>query len=145
MIMTVSMPASDGDTARRPATRRTASYRAGPFRAGLAVLGVLSLGDLAAPLLTDGESPPMPIALIGCALGVVSLVLLAVARRGRVAPAVGLIAVRVVSALTAVPGLVFEGVPTGARILAGIAVALTLAGCVLVLTGLRRPALAGAR
>ena len=35
------------------------------FRAGLVVLGVLSVGDLAAPLLTDGETPPMVIALIG--------------------------------------------------------------------------------
>ena len=36
------------------------------FRAGLLV-GRPSLGDLAAPLLTDGESPPMSIALIGSA------------------------------------------------------------------------------
>ena len=49
------------------------------YRAGLVVLGVLSLGDLAAPLLTDGETPPLSIALIGAGLGLASLILIAFA------------------------------------------------------------------
>ena len=115
------------------------------LRAGLVVLGVLSLGDLAAPLLTDGENPPMSVALIGSAIGAASLVLLALAWRGRVGAAVGLVALRVLSALTAVPAFFFEGVPVVPMVLAGIAISLTLVGSVLVLSGIRRPALVGAR
>ncbi len=75
------------------------------YRAGLVVLGVLSLGDLAAPLLTDGQTPPMSIALIGAGLGLVSLILIVLAWRGRVAAAVGAVVVRLLSALTAVSGV----------------------------------------
>jgi hypothetical protein len=115
------------------------------LRAGLVVLGVLSLGDLAAPLLTDGESPPMSIALIGSALGAASLVLLALAWRGRVSAAIGLVALRVLSALTAVPAFFFETVPVVPMVLAGVAISLTVIGAVLVLAGIRQPALVGAR
>ena len=106
---------------------------------------MLSLGDLAAPLLTDGESPPMSIALIGSAIGAASLVLLALAWRGRAAAAIGLVGVRVLSALTAVPAFFFEDVPAVPMVLAGIAISLTVIGTVLVLSGIRRPALVGAR
>lgn len=115
------------------------------FRAGLVVLGVVSLTDLAAPLLTDGNTPPMFIALIGCALGAISLVLAAFAWRGRVAAAIGLVIVRVLSALTAVPAFLVAGVPLVPTVLAGTFITLTLVGCALVLGGLRRPVLAGVR
>lgn len=115
------------------------------YRAGLVVLGVLSVGDLAAPLLTDGETPPMFIALIGAGLGLVSLVLIALAWRGRVAAAVGAVVLRLLSALTAVPAFLVDGVPTVPKVLAGIAITLTVLGTVLVLTGFRRPAPAVAR
>ena len=109
------------------------------YRAGLVVLGVLSVGDLAAPLLTDGQTPPMSIALIGAGLGLVSLILIVFAWRGRVAAAVGAVVVRLLSALTAVPAFVFDGVPTLPKVLAGIAITLTVVGSVLVLVALRRP------
>ena len=115
------------------------------YRAGLVILGVISLGDLAAPLLTDGETPPMSIALIGCALGLISLVLVVLAWRGRTPAAVGLVVVRLLSALTAVPAFVFTGVPLVPMILAGVFITLTVVGVGLVLAGLRRPALVGAR
>ena len=54
---------------------------------GLVALGVLSVGDLAAPLLTDGQTPPMSIALIDAGLGLLSLILIWLAWRGRVAAA----------------------------------------------------------
>ena len=114
-------------------------------RAGLIVLGILSLGDLSAPLLTDGEHPPMFIALIGAAMGLISLILLALAWRGSKAVAVALVVVRVLSALTAVPAFTSGGVPAVAMVLAGIAISLTLVGTVLVLSGLRQPQLVGAR
>jgi hypothetical protein len=115
------------------------------YRAGLVLLGVISIGDLAAPLLTDGQSPPMFIALIGSALGLVSLVLVVLAWRGRVAAAIGLVVLRLLSALTAVPAFLEPGVPVVPMVLAGVAITVTLVGVVLVFTGLRRPALAGAR
>ena len=115
------------------------------YRAGLAILGVISLGDLAAPLLTDGETPPMSIALIGSALGLISLVLVVLAWRGRTAAAGGLVVVRLLSALTAVPAFVVTGVPLLPMILAGVFISLTVIGVGLVLAGLRRPALVGAR
>jgi hypothetical protein len=115
------------------------------YTTGLVLLGVLSLGDLAAPLYTDGQSPPLFIALIGCALGLLSLVLLARAWRGRVFPAVALIVLRLLSALTAVPAFFVPGVPAIPLVLAGVAISITLVGVGCVLAGLRRPALVGAR
>jgi hypothetical protein len=115
------------------------------FRAGLVVLGLLSLADLAMPLTTDGESPPMSIALIGAALGALSLALVALAWRGSTGAALGVVGLRTLSALTAVPAFFVSGVPAAAMVLAGIGISLTVVGVVLVLAGLRRPALAGAR
>jgi hypothetical protein len=115
------------------------------YRAGLVVLGVLSVVDLAAPLLTDGETPPLFIALIGSGLGLLSLILIVLAWRGRVAAALGVVVLRLLSAVTAVPAFVFDGVPTVPKVLAGIAITLTVIGSVLVLAGLRRPAPAVAR
>lgn len=109
------------------------------YRAGLGVLGVLSAADLAAPLLTDGQTPPLSIALIGAGLGVVSLVLIVIAWRGRVAAAVGAVVVRLLSALTAVPAFLVDGVPTLPKVLAGVAIVLAVTGSALVLSGLRRP------
>ena len=114
------------------------------YRVGLVLLGLISLGDLAAPLLTDGQTPPMFIALIGSALGLLSLVLVVLAWRGRVAAAIGLVVLRLLSALTAVPAFLEPGVPMVPMVLAGIAIVVTLVGVCCVLAGLRRPALAGA-
>jgi hypothetical protein len=115
------------------------------YRAGLIILALISLGDLAAPLLTDGETPPMFIALIGSALGLLSLIMVAFAWRGRSWAAVTLVVVRLLSALTAVPAFLEPGVPAIAMTLAGIAISVTLIGVVLVFAGMLRPVLAGAR
>jgi hypothetical protein len=114
------------------------------YRSGLVLLGVLSVIDLAAPLYTDGEHPPMIIAIIESALGLVSLVLVVLAWRGRVAAAVGVSVIRVLSALTAVPAFYVGGVPTPIMAVAGSFIILTVVGVVLTLAGLRRPALASA-
>ena len=113
------------------------------FRAGLIVLGLLSLGDLAAPLLTDGEHPPMEIALIGSALGLVSLVLVGFAWRGARRAVVPLIVLRVLSALSAAPAFFVGDVPAAAVAAAGLAIALTVLGTALLLVPARE--LAGAR
>jgi hypothetical protein len=109
------------------------------YRSGIGLLGVLSVLDLAAPLYTDGEHPPMFIALIGSALGLISIVLAVFAWRGRAAAAVGLSVVRVLSALTAVPAFWETGVPGPVMAVAGTFIVLTVVGVVLTLAGLRRP------
>lgn len=108
------------------------------LRAGLVLLGVLALADVATVLTTDGEFPPMEIAVLGTALGVASLALLVPAWRGRRAALACLVVLRVVAAVSAVPGVLLDGVPSAVRLLAGTAVVLTVVGCALVLPGLRR-------
>lgn len=113
------------------------------FRAGLVVLGLLSLADLVGPLLTDGEHPPMSVALIGSALGLVSLVLVVFAWRGARRAVVPLIVLRALLALSAVPAFFVGDVPAAALAAAGLVVALTALGVALLLTPARQ--LAGAR
>ena len=113
------------------------------FRGGLVVLGLLSLGDLAGPLMTDGEHPPMSIALIGSALGLLSLVLMVFAWRGARRAVVPLIALRVVSALSAAPAFFAGDVPAVAMFAAGLTIVLTVIGVALLLVPARQ--LAGAR
>jgi hypothetical protein len=114
-------------------------------RAGLLVLGVLSPGDCAAPLITDGQHPPMSIALIGSALGVVSIVLAVLAWRGRTPAALGLIAIRLLSALTAIPAFTMSGIPVVPKVLAAVLITGTVVGAVLTLSGIRRLAPADVR
>ncbi|TDU83183.1 hypothetical protein EV138_5645 [Kribbella voronezhensis] len=103
------------------------------FRAGLILFGLLSVGDLAGPLLTDGEHPPMSIALIGAVLGLISLVLVVLAWRGERRAVVPLIVLRVLSAASALPAFFVGDVPAAALVAAGVTVALAVGGTVLVL------------
>lgn len=108
------------------------------FRTGLVLLGLLSVGDLATPLLSDGEHPPMAIALAGSVLGLVSLVLIYLAARGSRGATIGLIVLRVLSALSAVPAFTESGVPAAARIAAGVGIVLTVIGVGLLLVPSRQ-------
>jgi hypothetical protein len=108
------------------------------FRAGLVVLGVLSAADLAMPLLTDGDHPPMAIALGGAAVGLASLVLIWLATRRSRGATIGLIVLRALSALSAVPAFIEPGVPAAARIAAGVGIVLTVLGIGLVLVPSRQ-------
>ena len=110
------------------------------FTAGLVVLGLLSVGDVLAPILTDGETPPMFIALIAAALGVISLACIFGAKKGSHAALIALVVIRGLSALSAVPAFLVPDVPAGARAAAGIGIAATVAGVALVLGGRRVPA-----
>lgn len=110
------------------------------FTAGLVVLGLLSVGDLFGPFLTDGEHPPMYIALIGAALGAVSLACIFVARKGSRPALMGLLATRALSALSAVPAFLVPDVPAGAKAAAGVFIAVTLIGIALMVGGRRVPA-----
>jgi hypothetical protein len=114
------------------------------YRSGVVLLGVLSVIELTGPLTTDGQHPPMIIALIGAALGLLSVVLAVLAWRGRTAAAVGLCVLRMLSALTALPAFWVTGVPGPVVAVAGTSIVLTIVGVVLTLAGLRRPVPASA-
>ena len=99
---------------------------------GLVVLAGLSLVDIADLAVTDGSHPPYSVAIAGAALGLASLVLVALSWRGRRWALAPLVVLRAVSALSAVPAFVVGGVPAPALGLAAAIVALTIVGIVLV-------------
>jgi hypothetical protein len=112
------------------------------FRAGLVLLGVLSVLDLFLPLLSDGEHPPLAVALAASVIGLASLVLIVAAWRGARAVAL-LVALRLLSAVAAVPAFVAPGAPPEALMSAGLLIALTLVGVGLVVAGALQPNRAG--
>jgi hypothetical protein len=103
---------------------------------GLWLLGFCSLLDIATPALTDGESPPWSVAIVGAALGAVSLVLVVRALRG--AGVRLLIGLRILAALSAVPAFVAGDVPVVAVAGAAAVVVLNVVGVLLVAGGARR-------
>ena len=102
------------------------------FRTGLVLLGILSVLDLAGPLTTDGDHPPMWVALVGAGIGLVSLAFVALAWRGARRAVLPLVVLRLVSALTAVPAFFVDDVPAGVVALVAVFVVATLAGIALV-------------
>jgi hypothetical protein len=103
------------------------------YKLGLVVLGLVSVGDLLTPVMTDGEHPPMEVAIGAAAVGLVSLVLIGLAWRGKRWPLAPLITLRLASALLAVPAFFVSGVPAAAVAAAGVGVAATVFGVVAVL------------
>lgn len=106
--------------------------------AGLVLAGLLGLADLATPLVTDGEHPPVVIALLGAALGLATLIALVPAWRGGRGAAWVVVGTRLVSAVTALPAFVVPDVPAPAVLAAGTGVAVTLLACGLIAAALTR-------
>ncbi len=104
-------------------------------RAGVVILGILSLADIAAPLLTDGDHPPMVVAWAAAVLGVASLALAVTVWRGRPGTTMPLATVRIVSALTAVPAFFTSDVPAFATAAAVAVIVLTALGLGLLFSG----------
>jgi hypothetical protein len=102
------------------------------FRTGLVLLGVLSLLDVAGPLMTNGDDPPMSVALFGSVLGVASLFCVYLAWRGSGRAVLPLAGLRLLSALTALPAFFVGDVPPAIRALAGVIVLLSLVGVALI-------------
>jgi hypothetical protein len=115
------------------------------YRIGLVVLAAMSVIDLLGPLFTDGSHPPMSVALVGAAIGLASLALVPSAWRGSRRAAWILVGLRLLSALSAVPAFFVSDAPAPAVGLAGGLIAVTVAGAVLVVAGIRRVDLVGAR
>ena len=99
---------------------------------GLAILGLLSVLDVLTPLFTDGDHPPMAVALVGSVIGLASLVLIWHVARGARRAVMPLVLLRVLSAFAALPGLIVDDVPVAIRGLVAVWVALTIVGVVLV-------------
>ena len=111
------------------------------IRTGLVLLGILSVLDLLAPVLTDGEFPPIPIALAVAALGLAGLALVVLTWRGARWAVWPLLALRLLSALSALPEFVADGVHAAAQAGAAAVLVLTVFGIVLTLpAATRRPA-----
>ena len=110
------------------------------FKTGLVLLGVLSLADIAGVLTTDGEHPPMSIAIASSVIGLISLALVVAAWRGARRAVVSLVVLRVLSALSAVPAFFVTDVPGAALAAAGAGIGLTVLGLALVLAPARQPA-----
>ena len=102
------------------------------LRAGLVLLGLLSVADVVGPLTTDGDHPPMWVALVGAALGLASLVCVVAAWRGSRRAVLPLVVLRLASALSAVPAFFVDDVPSGILALVVVFIAATLAGVALV-------------
>ena len=96
-------------------------------RFGLVVLGLLAVADLFSPLLTDGDHPPMVIAIGAAVVGLISLVLVGFAWQGKRWALAPLITLRLASALLAVPAFFASDVPAAAVAAAGVGVAATVA------------------
>lgn len=107
-------------------------------RAGLVLLALLALADLSMPFVTDGDHPPMWVAIISLVLGLASLACLPAAWRGRRPGLLGLLGTRLLSALLALPVFFVDDAPAGAVVGVAAAVALTVLGAVLAMVGTRR-------
>ncbi len=105
----------------------------GIYKAGLVILGLVSVADLSTPFLSDGEHPPMAVAIGAAAVGLISLVLIALGWQGKRWVLAPLIALRLASALLAVPAFFVADVPAGAVAAAGVGVAATIFGVIAVL------------
>lgn len=106
--------------------------------AGLLLAGLLGLADLATPLVTDGEHPPVVIALLAAALGLATLVAAVAAWRGSRGAAWVVIATRLVSAVTALPAFVVPDVPAPVVLAAAVGVAATVLAAGLIIAALAR-------
>ena len=114
-------------------------HRSKLFVTGLVIAGLLGLGDLVTLLATDGETPPMAVALICAALGLLSVAALVPAWRGSRAAVTTIIVTRLLSAMAALPAFFVDDVPGVAMAAAGTGIVITLAAVALLATRLRRP------
>ena len=102
---------------------------------GLVLAGLLGLADLALGWL---GGPPLPVILIGGVLGAATLVGVILAWRTGSRPAiVTIIVTRLLSALTAVPAFIVDGVPGPAKLVAAVAIAVTVLATALLATSWR--------
>jgi hypothetical protein len=105
---------------------------------GLVLSALLGLTDVVSAPLTDGEHPPWVIAIAGGIIGLITLIGVYFGWRGSRVGMATVIVTRLLSALTAVPALFVDDVPSGLRAVAAIGILVTLVAVAMVATGLRR-------
>lgn len=101
-------------------------------RLGLILFGLLSVGDIADLALTDGSHPPYVVAAVSAVLGLVSLYFVVTAWRGNHNGLRPLLALRILSALTAAPAFFVSDAPGAAVAAAAAIILLTGVGVLLV-------------
>jgi hypothetical protein len=110
---------------------------------GLILAGLLGLGDAIGPFTGAGDGPPFAVLLADSILGIITIVGVVLAWRGKRSGIVAVIVTRLLAALTAVPAFFVDGVPAPAAAIAVVGIAVTLLAVALVAPGLRtRPATA---
>ena len=115
-------------------------HRSKAFTTGLVIAALLALGDITTPLLSDGEHPPIVIGLICAALGVITAAALPAAwRRHSRGALTAIIVTRLLSAVTALPAFVADGVPGAAKAAAAAGILVTAVVVALIAPALRRP------
>lgn len=110
------------------------------IRTGLVLAFLLGLSDIPQVLITDGENPPMGVAIAATVLGVVTVAAVVLAWRGSRTGFTVTAVTRALSALSALPALVVDDVPVAIRVVTVVFIALTVASLVLIRPGLGRPA-----
>jgi hypothetical protein len=114
------------------------------FVTGLVLAGLFALGDITTPLMSDGEHPPMAIAIADSILGLICAVAIVLAWRGSRGAVTAIIVTRLLSVVSALPALFVDGVPTAVRLGVGLGTVVQLVAVAMVATRLRRPAYAPA-
>jgi len=111
-------------------------------KVGLVIAGVISAANLPSVFVPtpDGEEgPPYGILVLGTVLGVIGLVAVVAAWRGRRDALRVTAGVLILGMLTALPAF-FVDVPAGIKVLTGVVTLLTIAAVVLMFSPARRPA-----
>ncbi|WP_433730289.1 hypothetical protein ACQP2Y_19680 [Actinoplanes sp. CA-051413] len=115
-------------------------HRSKGFVTGLVIAGLLGLGDIITLLVGNGETPPVEVAAIGAALGLITVAALVPAWRGSRGGVIAIVVSRLLSAVTALPAFFVDDVPGGAVAAAAVGLVITLVAVALVAARLRRPA-----
>jgi hypothetical protein len=103
-------------------------------RVGLVLLILVGLVDLSYLVLTGVEDNPVPVAILGGVLGLVTLGAAVPAARGNRAGVITLVASRVLSILVlCLPAYFFSDTPSWAKVQVSIAIVVAVAGLVLFL------------
>ncbi len=103
-------------------------------RVGLVLLVLLGLLDLSYLMLAGVEDNPLPVALLGGVLGLVTLGAAVPAARGNRAGVITLVAARVLSILVlCVPAYFISDTPSWVKVEVSIAIVLAIAGLLLFL------------
>ena len=114
------------------ATRETLTRPSALGNAAAAIFAVLGLIDVALTgVIGSPDAPPLIVSLGVAALGLITLLALAPARRGSRRALIAIVVTRVISAVLAVPAF-FLNAPAWAMIVEGFVIAGTITALVLV-------------